>query len=129
LCIVQEIPREISVDIEPNTIFPIDSEIRFNCKLPESNKIWWTSLNHRRRENNPLTRRIGLDHINRRFICHAKHINGKLYRKMIQIQRYSEDELTAIIATNEMERSSQNNQRKSKEKTFVSNILSILSFS
>jgi hypothetical protein len=114
LYIVQKIPREISIDIEPRNIFPIDSEIRLNCKLPQSNKIWWTSINHRRRKTNPLTLHIGLDHINRRFICHAKSINGKLHRKMIRIQPYSQDELTAIIVNNEMERSSRDNQRKSR---------------
>jgi len=57
--------------------------------------------------------RVGLDHINRRFICHAKGSNGKLYRKMIRIQRYSQEQLIAVIAKNEMERSLRHNQRKS----------------
>jgi len=32
---------------------------------------------------------------------------------MIRIQRYSQDELTAVIVNNEMERSIRHNQRKS----------------
>jgi len=116
--LVQQMPHEISISIEPTDIVPIDSDISFNCKLPESDKIWWSTINHRRRENNPLTIRIGLDHINRRFICHAKASNGKLYRKMIRIQRYSEEQLIAVIVNNERERSLRLNKRKSIEKIF-----------
>lgn len=115
--LVEKVSHEISIDIEPTNIFPIDSEISLNCKLPESSSIWWSSINHRRKEINPLKIRIGLDHINRRFICHAKGLNGKIYRKMIRIQRYSDEELTASIVNNEMERSLRHNQRKILQKT------------
>jgi hypothetical protein len=119
--LVQPISYEILIDIEPTNIVPIDSDISFNCKLPESDNIWWSTINHRRRENNPLIIRIGLNHINRRFICHAKGSNGKMYRKMVRIQRYSQEQLIAIIDNNEMERSLRLNQRKSRE-NFLENI-------
>jgi hypothetical protein len=105
-------------------IFPIDSEIRFNCKLPQSSIISWTSINPRRRENNPLTFRIGLNHINKKFVCHAKDVNGKWHRKVVRIRRYSQEQLTAIIMNNEIERSLKQIQRKSTE-IFYENILNI----
>ena len=95
---------DISIDIEPSNIFRIGSTIRLNCRLPQSETIWCLSTNPRRRENNPLTMQIESDHINRRFICHAKDLNGKIYRKMIHIERYSDDYLTALTVNNEMER-------------------------
>ncbi|CAF1237105.1 unnamed protein product [Adineta ricciae] len=101
---VQNISHEISIDIEPMNIFPIDSQIKFNCKLPYARRIWWSSINHRRRENNPLRMRFGLKSINKRFICHANDIDGKLHRKIVRIQRYSQDKLIAIVSNNTVDR-------------------------
>jgi hypothetical protein len=99
--------HEISIEIEPRNIFPIDSEIRFNCKFPQSNTIWWSLSNDYQRQDNPLVLRIGSDYINKIFVCHATDTNGKLYKKLVHIQHYSQDELMAVIGDNEMERSTQ----------------------
>lgn len=122
--LVQAVPQDITIDIEPSNIFPIGSTIRLNCLLPQSETIWWSSINPRRRENNPLTLRIDSDYINRRFICHAKDIHGKAYRKMIHIERYSKDYLTAILVNNEAERTYRKKPRRS---TLHFHFLSIIS--
>ncbi len=99
----------MSIEIQPTNLFPIDSEINFNCKLPQSNDIWWTTNNDHSKQSNPLILRIGIDYIDKKITCHAKDLNGKLYKKIIQIQTYSDEELMAVIHDNEMERSLQNN--------------------
>ncbi|CAF3609191.1 unnamed protein product [Adineta steineri] len=106
---VQQIKHEISIDIEPTDIFPIDSEIRFYCKLPQSQRIWWSSINHHRRENNPLRIHLGLNSTNRKFVCHAKDIHGKIHRKIVHIQRYSHDQLMAVVINNKIRRNFREN--------------------
>ena len=129
LGLVQAVPQDITIDIEPSNIFPIGSTIRLNCQLPQSETIWWSSVNHRRRENNPLTLRIESNYVNRRFICHAKHVNGKAYRKMIHIERYSEDYLTAILVNNEVERIYRTKPRRSMPRFRSVSFISLISSS
>jgi hypothetical protein len=114
--IVQPTTDEISIDIEPTHIFPIDSEIHFNCKFQKSKTIWWSSKNPHRRETNPLIVHVGSNYINKNFICHAKDLNGKLYKKIVRIQRYSQKQLIAIIVNNEMERILREHKPKSMER-------------
>ncbi|CAF3522929.1 unnamed protein product [Rotaria socialis] len=111
---VQQIPQEISIHIEPSNIFSIDSDIRFNCMFPQAKAIWWSSINPHRRDKNPLTLRVQSKHINKKFVCNIKDMNGKLHKKTMSIQQYSQKELTAAISTNEVERSLSINSRKMK---------------
>jgi len=113
--IVQPTANEISIDIEPTRIFPIDSEIHFNCKFQKAKKIWWSSKNPHRQKTNPLIVHVGSHYINKNFICHAKDLNGKLYRKIVRIQRYSQKQLIAIIVNYEMERILREHKPKSME--------------
>lgn len=122
LDIVQDITPEISIDIEPSNIFLIGSTIQLNCRLPQSETIWWSSINPRRRDTNPLTIQIESNHINRQFICHAKDINGKAYRKMIRIEHYSQGYMTAITASNEMERTYRKKSPRSRYNILSFNI-------
>jgi len=111
--VVPPIVDGFTIDIEPNNVFPIDSVINLNCQYPESNEIWWSTINHRRKYDNPYLVNVRVEDINRRFICHAKTTDGKVFRKMIRIERFSESELIAKVSINEMERSLRHNQRKS----------------
>ncbi|UJR25590.1 hypothetical protein I4U23_006934 [Adineta vaga] len=111
---IQNTSYELSIDIEPTDIFPINTEIHLNCKLPHAQRIWWSSINHRRRENNPLQIRAGLNSINKRFVCHARDMNGKLQRKIVRIQRYSQEQLIAVIANNTIDRSLHEKNQKIK---------------
>ncbi|CAM4742403.1 unnamed protein product [Rotaria magnacalcarata] len=111
---VQQIPEEISIHIEPSNIFSIDSDIRFNCMFPQAKATWWSSINPHRRDKNPLTLRVQSKHINKKFVCNVKDMNGKLHKTTMRIQQYSQEELTAVISTNEVDRSLSINSRKMK---------------
>lgn len=93
----------------------MNTDVRFDCKFPQAKAIWWSSINPHRRDRNPLVIRAQSNHINKRYMCNVKDMNGKLYRKEIRIQQYSSEELTALMLDKEVERSSSTNQRKSTE--------------
>ena len=108
---VQPVAQDISIVVEPGKIFPIDSDVRLTCKLPQAHSIFWSIPSPRRREPNPLQWRMTANEINKRFVCQAKDLNGKWHRKAIRVQRYSDEQLIVVNNDREVERSFTPGQR------------------
>ncbi|CAF4657359.1 unnamed protein product, partial [Rotaria magnacalcarata] len=47
--------------------------------FPQAKATWWSSINPHRRDKNPLTLRVQSKHINKKFVCNVKDMNGKLH--------------------------------------------------
>lgn len=101
---VLQTSEAMSITTEPASPFAVNTEVAFNCQFPDAERIWWSSINHRRRASNPLRIRLGANATNKRFVCHARDVHGKLHRKIVRIQRHSSGQLVAVVANNTIER-------------------------